>query len=226
MRFIVAVDLGTMQDYTAIAILEEMSRSSFKQTAKDVARGDDGEKIIERFYALRHLDRLQQRISYTEIAKTIVGLMGSPALAGQAELVVDATGVGRPMVDMLRESRLEPTAITITNGKSVTNEGQEYHVPKRDLATALQVAFASKRLVIAQGLPLVPAFLREVEAFKVKITTSGNDTYEAWREKDHDDLVLSVAMGIWWAFFTRNPEVKQRSRLDKREQYDPLRYGL
>ena len=25
------------------------------------------------------------------------------------------------------------------------------------------------------------------------------DTYEAWREGDHDDLVLAAAIGIWWA---------------------------
>ena len=25
--------------------------------------------------------------------------------------------------------------------------------------------------------------------FKIKVTLAGNDTYEAWRESDHDDLV-------------------------------------
>lgn len=222
MRFIVAADLGTLQDFTAITVYEELSRYSYRQTAQDVARGMDGEKIIERYYAMRHLDRLPQRISYVAIANEIAGLMQSPALAGQAELVVDATGVGRPMVDMLVERKLNPTAITITRGKSVTHEGNEYHVPKIDLATALQVGFATRRIVIAKGLPLVPAFMREVENFKVKITTAGNDTYEAWREKDHDDLVLSAAMGIWWAFYTRNPEIRIKRKIDKVEPYNPL----
>ena len=33
--------------------------------------------------------------------------------------------------------------------------------------------------------------------FTTKITTSANETYEAWRERDHDDMVLAVALAIW-----------------------------
>ena len=32
----------------------------------------------------------------------------------------------------------------------------------------------------------------------MKITTAGNDTYEAWRESDHDDLVLAAAFACWY----------------------------
>jgi hypothetical protein len=35
--------------------------------------------------------------------------------------------------------------------------------------------------------------------FKVKIDPrSAHDSYSAWREEDHDDLVLSVALAAWW----------------------------
>ena len=43
----------------------------------------------------------------------------------------------------------------------------------------------------------VSVALREATNFKMKITTADNDTYEAWRESDHDDLVLSAAMTAW-----------------------------
>lgn len=33
--------------------------------------------------------------------------------------------------------------------------------------------------------------------FKVKISTSGHDSYEAWREGDHDDLVLAALLALW-----------------------------
>ena len=32
----------------------------------------------------------------------------------------------------------------------------------------------------------------------MKITLAGNDTYEAWRESDHDDLVLAAALATWF----------------------------
>ena len=34
---------------------------------------------------------------------------------------------------------------------------------------------------------------------RVKITSHDNETYEAWRERDHDDLVLSMGMAAWVA---------------------------
>jgi hypothetical protein len=41
---------------------------------------------------------------------------------------------------------------------------------------------------------------RELQHFKVKINTqTGHDSYEAWRESDHDDLVLAIALSLWFA---------------------------
>ena len=30
------------------------------------------------------------------------------------------------------------------------------------------------------------------------MSSAGNDTYEAWRESDHDDLVLAAAIACWY----------------------------
>jgi len=40
---------------------------------------------------------------------------------------------------------------------------------------------------------------RELETFQVKLTEAGNETFESWRERDHDDLVLAVALVCWGA---------------------------
>jgi hypothetical protein len=39
--------------------------------------------------------------------------------------------------------------------------------------------------------------VKELESFRVKITASAHETFEAWRERDHDDLVLAVALAAW-----------------------------
>ena len=39
---------------------------------------------------------------------------------------------------------------------------------------------------------------------KVKALT-GNETFESWRERDHDDLVLAVALAIWFGDKGRRP---------------------
>jgi hypothetical protein len=33
----------------------------------------------------------------------------------------------------------------------------------------------------------------------VKINDNAHDTYGAWREGTHDDLILAVMMAVWWA---------------------------
>jgi hypothetical protein len=37
----------------------------------------------------------------------------------------------------------------------------------------------------------------ELRAFRVKLTPAGNDTFESARERDHDDLVLAMALAVW-----------------------------
>jgi hypothetical protein len=56
----------------------------------------------------------------------------------------------------------------------------------------------SRQLKIAQDMPLADTLKKELLNFKVKINiATGHDSYEAWREGDHDDLVLAVAMACW-----------------------------
>jgi hypothetical protein len=45
-------------------------------------------------------------------------------------LAVDATGVGKPVVDLLRERGLAPMAVTITGGDTVTGDARARRVPK------------------------------------------------------------------------------------------------
>jgi hypothetical protein len=94
---------------------------------------------------------------------------------------------------------LRPVAITITGGVSVSRDAGGYTVPKRELISSLQVALQQQRLRIARSLEHAATFEKEALDFKVKISIGGHDSYEAWRESTHDDLVLSVAMTTWFA---------------------------
>jgi hypothetical protein len=38
--------------------------------------------------------------------------------------------------------------------------------------------------------------MRELGTFTVRIAEASNRPFEAWREKDHDDLVLAVALAF------------------------------
>ena len=50
--------------------------------------------------------------------------------------------------------------------------------------------------ILQRGLGVIPT---KLQAFRVKVTAAGNETFEAWRKRDHDDLVLAVACAAWLA---------------------------
>jgi hypothetical protein len=103
---------------------------------------------------------------------------------------------------LLREAGVDPVAVTITGGDTVTRVAHnEYRVPKRDLVGAVQSALQARRLQAAAALPEWPVLKGELANFKARISLQGHDSYGAgddWRENNHDDLVLSVALGVWF----------------------------
>ncbi len=106
------------------------------------------------------------------------------------------------MVDLFEAAKLLPYALTITGGDTVSDEGRHWRVPKRELVTSTQLAMQNGRLRFAATLADLPTLEQELTTFNYKLSDAGHDTYAAWRERDHDDLVLAVAMAVWFADYT------------------------
>jgi hypothetical protein len=196
-RFIVGLDLGQAADFTALAVLEK--RRVSQATEPPPGFLGSWRPPLHTQYDLGHLKRWHLGGAYTAIVAEVVELFEDKRLSG-SPLVVDATGVGRAVVDLFRKARPKAAIkpVVITFGQNITpGRGGVRHVPKKDLAGTLQVLFQAKRIKFAR-LPLVETLVKELQTFKVKITAAGNETFEAWREGDHDDMVLAVALASWW----------------------------
>ena len=216
--FFLGLDLGQRADYTALSAIERIVRETGQTrtvTVQGESRFTDGlgftlkrpamtaQEIAETesVYEVRHLERFPIGTPYPEIVARVVDLQSRGPLK-DAPCVTDATGVGAPVMDMLRAARAYCVGVTITGGDSVSQANGEYRVPKRDLASVCIVMLQAGRLQIANRLPggIGPLLKKELAAFRVKINlATGHDSYEAWRESDHDDLVLSVALPLWYA---------------------------
>jgi hypothetical protein len=198
--FIVGLDLGQKQDYTAVAVVEKEER------------GIEEKPMLY----LRHLERYALATPYGEqmdrVAALVQKIKGRGRFARpqhphlianpprQPELIADATGVGLGVIEMLKDRGLEYRAVTITSGNVQSRSAGIYHVPKRELVSRAVAPFEGKRLKIARGMRLIPELVKELETFKVKVNIrTAHDSYEAWRETDHDDLVLALALACWWA---------------------------
>ncbi len=74
-----------------------------------------------------------------------------------------------------------------------------WRVPKRDLVAVLQVLLQTERLKVAEALQLSQVLVQDLLNFRVTIDPrTAHDSYSAWREADHDDLVLATALACWW----------------------------
>ena len=176
------LDLGQAGDYTALAVAEQVP----------VKGGDP-------MFHVRHLQRFALQTTYPDLCDQVAAMTKTKDLAGKYLLLPDATGVGRPVVDMLRKAGLHMVPITITGGDDVGRNDIGLTVPKRDLVSSVLVLLQSSRLKFAEGLPDVRTLINELLAFRAKISDAGHDSYGAWRESAHDDLVLAVAMAAWYA---------------------------
>jgi hypothetical protein len=203
--FVIGLDIGQAADYSAVCVVENV--------IERLEENDDrGMPQYKRFMDVRHAQRFPLQTSYPAVVESVDKLNQTPQLGGKARYVVDATGVGRPIIDMMRKEKMKPFPVVITSGlkESYSEDDGYWHVPKRVLISNLQLLFGSNVLRFADTLQYQDIIKKELLNFRMKISTKGNDSYEAWREADHDDLVLSVAIAAWYLgkFGQSKPKVK------------------
>ena len=193
-RFLVGLDLGQIQDHSALVVLEVV------EVPTGAVSLVSGRERKDQHYHVRHIQRFALGTPYPDVALRVKEVMVTAELKGRTALLVDATGVGRPVIDLLRQAGIRPLlGITITAGDSISRAGSNWRVPKRDLVSTLSILLQSERLKVAQGLPLADLLLQELLNFKVKIDPlTAHDSYGAWREGLHDDLVLATALACWY----------------------------
>lgn len=186
------------------------------------------------------LQRFELGTPYPDIVERVTGLFQRDELKDQS-LVIDATGVGEPVVDMFRRARTDPVKCPKCYGYGFLAGGDEeicltctghgriklqakirpiyirggvngdskhaidrdgFRVSKIELISVLEVLLQAVpgRMWVNPNLRDAKILMDEFSNFRVKKRAgSVNDSLEAWREKDHDDLVLACAIALWFA---------------------------
>ena len=205
--FVVSVDLGSMSDSSAITIMSvarayevTCQRTKFEPVAKELKR----RSVLNMTVRLIHRPRLG--VSYPAIVEQVASIMGElPPLPKPPMLVLDATGLGGPVVQLARQRGLRPIGLTITAGNNATLTGNAWSAPKALLISETRIALEQRRLVVA-NFPGREILEREMLAFSAKLSASGRASFEA-AGGEHDDTVLSVAMAVFTANHRPTPTV-------------------
>ena len=182
-------------------------------------RDPAGLAVVEGFDVL-HLER-HLGLPYPELAERVAVLLaqlppaslvagGQPRCAGYADrmtaaaaairatpIVVDATGVGRAVVDLLEALHLTPVAATLTGGGKLRVSGREVSLPRRVLFRPLQAALEVGRLRVAEGCPYRAELAQELLQAR-----GGPFGAESRGPGHHGDLMTAVALAVWWQGLT------------------------
>lgn len=102
-------------------------------------------------------------------------------LYNKARVVLDATGVGNPIVDDLIDAGVKPLEAFTFTEKS-----------RRELLVNLQLMLAQDKIKIPDYAPLIS----ELEAFSYDVTKGGNVSIQV-PAGQHDDCVMSLALACW-----------------------------
>jgi hypothetical protein len=194
---VIGLDLGKLSDFSALAAL----KWTIPQVCYSNWKPD---------YEVPTLHRWPLGTSYKDIVAAVLKFQQTLAKDSTEPpyLIIDGTGVGEAVVESVVEqfgqakARGAFAAVTITAGNAVTqsqNRPGRWNVAKKQLVSILQVLLGMRRLHVAQALEHARVLQQELETFQVKVTEAGNETFESWRERDHDDLVLAVALACWAA---------------------------
>jgi hypothetical protein len=183
----IGLDLGQRRDYSAIAVLERVWEQATPQ--EFLRSGVDGRW----WFRVRMLERLRLDTPYPDVVRRVKEIAGLPLIAMGRTVVVDGTGVGPPVVDMLRRAgmgcSIAPVLITGGDRPSTGLHGGYESVPRSVLLTSLQV-------LVQQGRLVVPARSREAQTLRrellgLKLNGPGSE--------EHDDLAIAVALAVWKA---------------------------
>lgn len=193
MSLAIGIDLAQARDRTALAAVAAYFADTPSSEDEETPRK---KRRTVRHHDLVHLEKLRPGLAYPAQAEALVSIAESLATDEQPTLWVDATGVGRAVVDLIRAASPFPVkAVTLTSATEAVAKGSSVSVPKAELVSTLEVVLSTRRLHAAPDLPLADDLRGELGAFGYEMSPTGRPLYEG--KGSHDDLVIAVALGVY-----------------------------
>lgn len=191
----IGVDIGQRRDPTAIVVAEA--------TRSLIPTGPVGWQTE---FDVRHLERLPLGTSYPDVAdrvgEIVRNLWRRPAPNGRRVwLVLDSTGVGNPVVELVRQ-RVTSNTAAITGATFIHGErlngtigDKEIRVGKSFLVSRMQALFQTRRIRLPVDHREAQAMLKELQEYEIRIDAATSaDTYGAFKTGAHDDLVTALGL--------------------------------
>jgi len=186
MESVMGIDIGQKRDPTAIAVVEPEDR-------------DEGFHEMRQHYLVRHLERLPLGTLYPDVVERVGQLIWRvrQQCSQVPDIYVDATGVGAPIVDLLREASSHATisAVFFTHGDQRNEDSSGIKLGKAYLVSRLQMLLQTHRLHLPRTSE-AQALARELQDYEIRVDENANDRYGAFKVGTHDDLVTALGLAV------------------------------
>lgn len=238
-EYAVCMTLGKKRDFAAIMILKYVPDliAGYNSALKP--------NRVDHHYDIVYISQ-KQPVKYHDVVQEIEELMNRATLSNNADLIVDATGLGEGVIKIMRERGLKPIPIVTTNGGQVREVYEEpfafpgatklnvrtlreIHVPKADLIAAGQLLIQQNEVRVAAKLKWAEEAQKQFKSFRGKINERSTHSAHGVEDNiDFDDLVVCFLLGSWW-FLKHGGRAKiPESQFSKNEQFvedwDPRDY--
>ena len=207
LSYFVGLDLGQSRNHSALAVVERA------ELLLDEMDWVTYERRREWRYRMRFLERVPLGTPYPDVAARVRAVVRNEAIARRCTLVMDATGVGAPVLDLLRRAGLGCgiDGVILTGGERESHAGGGWHVRKRDLITGLRVSLDNRELGLPANFGPTRLLIEELRGIETRMNGSGAMRVGAWREGEQDDLVMALALACWRARWKRREMFESRS---------------
>lgn len=185
-RILMGLDIGQQRNPTALCTVEANPRPRGERT--------------DWHYLVRHLERLPIGTSYPDIAQRLNAVaqrlrQRSPQTP---QLFVDATGLGKPLIDLLSqetESIRQIRGVYFTHGDRMTREGRDIRLGKAYLVSRLQMLLQSGRLHLPRN-PVCEQLAEELLSYEIQVDEQANERYGAFQVGSRDDQVTALGLAV------------------------------
>lgn len=183
---LIGIDIGQKRDPTAIAVVETEKR-------------EDGYHFL-----VRHLERLPLGTPYPAVAERVAEIAASVRRRSRRtpHVFVDATGVGQPVVDLMRKagtSEVIPTYFTHGDRRIERRSPPgrlEVSLGKAYLVCRLQTLLQCHRLHLPAQMDEARVLADELLNYEIRVDENANDRYGAFKVGKHDDLVTALGLAV------------------------------
>jgi hypothetical protein len=207
MDVLIGIDLGQLRDPTALVVAEAVGRPTGAKTEAVLSDGSLWlEDERETAYAVRHVERLPLRTPFRQVGRRTAEIVQTLEEMAQNErdlhlyVLGDATGLGRPAIEQIREevgTRIPVSMVTVTSGEGLTGHlgSLEVKVSKTHLVTRT-AALLQRGLIDLPDTPEAELLADELRSFTIRATRRGLQAEAERTGEGHGDLAFALMLAV------------------------------